>query len=619
MTNQRSQITYLLFLACTSIFLIFEQLLFILDFLTAQGIGFGVVSGVLFVVCAFSYISLQGSIRERMVLFSFIASAINLLAMLYYVGTFPISTYEQLAFDLFMYVLMIMTTSLPFFLGIYLVRGKNKMTARLGYVLILIGVALIVLCFASGLVVGSYKIDDEMYIGMISMANLIAHGTNPYVHSLATYIYSTSSIGITIATNNHISSKLNYPALYMFSSAPFILLAAPTIYNLGHIISGAQYAVFLAFLIVVIGFSIERDNINRELIGLILLIGFTLVFQSSITTILMLALLILAYKETGKKYSWLLLGLCVSIQELLWIPVLLIIVYTFRNYGIKKGFYDVIGVASVFLLLNAYFILDSPVMFFGDIFSVTRGSLLLFSASPFGAFALLSYHTLLSLSALAFYLTVLLVAVTCLYFNNKRLIGLLSMIPFMFAFRSLPSYYPFFALFIFVGLMIKPTEERRTRPNSRYGILLAVLACLLIAGLVVAAFSSHMDYVRGLDLSVSNQSALRVASSNSVEYLGTLHYNGNGTAYLMFFGYNTMYGAIELGIRNQSLINGSVRCASGNVTCMVNVNRVTLDPSNHTLKIAAKIPYFFVDGSNVIRIAIYTGNYFYLGNAVQYK
>ena len=598
----------------------FDQSLIILDFLTAYGIIFGVFAGAIFILCAFSYIYLRGPIRERIIRFSFIASAINLLATACYLGVFLSLFYEQFAFELFMITAVVMTVSLPLFLGIYLVKGKDRLPARLGHALVFIAIALIVVYFASGLVVRSYSIDDEMYISMLSMMNLLAHGTNPYAHSFATQIYSNRSIGMTFATDNRISGTLDYPALYMFASTPFILLANPTIYNLEHIISGTQYAVFLALLLVVIGLSIERTKISKGLIGLILIIGFMLMLMASINEILMLALLILAYKEAGRKYSWLLLGLCVSMQELLWIPALLILAYTFRNYGLKKGFSDIVGATLVFLLINAYFILQGPSTFFSSIFSTEHGSVLPFGSSTFGPFILLNYHTLLGLSSTLFYIAIVLVVVASLYFNDKKLIGLFSMIPFMLAFRSLPSYYSFFALFIFVTLsMKKPALENSVRLDRKYKMLLAVLGCLLIAGLVLATYLSHADYTNGLDLRISNQSALHVVTSNSIEYSGTLHYNGTGTAYIMFFGYSSTFGAQKIGLYNQSLIDTPARCASGNVTCMVNVNRIELDATNHTLDIVANIPYNLVDGSNGIRIAIYTGNYFYLGNEVNYN
>ena len=620
MTDQHDSIAYSLFLACTLIFLFFEQSLVVLGFLTAYGIFFGVLAGVIFILCAFSYVHLRGPTRERIIIVSFIAGAINLLVTACYIGVFPSLYYEQVAFELFMIASIVMTVSLPLFLGIHLANGRDRRSARFGYALIVIAIALIAVYFASGLVVRSYHIDDEMYISMLSMVNLLAHGTNPYAHSFAAQLYSNSSIGMTFTTNNRISGTLEYPALYMLAEAPFVLLARlNTFSSLEHVVSGAQIAVFLAFLLVVIGFSIET-RMRKELIGLVLIVGFMVVLMSSINEILMLALLILAYREAGNKYSWLLLGLCVSMQELLWIPALLILAYTFRNYGLKKGFSDIVGAASVFLLINGYFILQGPSVFFSSIFSTTRGLDLPFGSSPFGPFILLNYHTLLGLSSAIFYIAIMLMVVASLYFNDKRLVGLFSMIPFMFAFRSLESYYSFFALFLFVTLLMKkPVLEKRPQLGLRHKAVLAALTCLLIAGLVIATHSSHVDYVKGLDLSISNQSALHATSSNSIEYFGTLHYNGTGTAYLMFFGYSSAFGIQKIGLYNQSLIGSAVRCASGNVTCMVNVNRLELNGSDHTIHIAADIPYSLADGNNGIRIAIYTGNYFYLGNEINYN
>jgi hypothetical protein len=212
----------------------------------------------------------------------------------------------------------------------------------------------------------------------------------------------------------------------------------------------------------------------------------------------------------------------------------------------------------------------------------------------------------------------LIVVVALFYFNKKRLIGLFSVIPFMFAFRSLESYYSFFAVFIFICLLIEEPKIKQQKMNSTHKIFPLVFACLLIAALVVSIYLAHIGYTNGLNLNVSNQSASYIVGYNSIRYSGTLHYNGGGTAYLMFFGYINSSEIEKIGLLNQSLINGSMACHTGNLTCLVNVNRLVLNPNSNTLEIKAMIPYELADGSNTIKIGIYTGNYFYIGNAVRY-
>ena len=118
--------------------------------------------------------------------------------------------------------------------------------------------------------------------------------------------------------------------------------------------------------------------------------------SSSIVILLMLAVLLLSYFKIDRWYSFVLLGVAAALQEELWLPVILLIVYASNTYGYKKGMRIFAGTILVFLALNIYFIALNPTAFFGSLFSPISAYIFPVSLAPFGYSLLIYFHMLLS-------------------------------------------------------------------------------------------------------------------------------------------------------------------------------------------------------------------------------
>jgi hypothetical protein len=238
-----------------------------------------------------------------------------------------------------------------------------------------------------------------------------------------------------------------------------------------------------------------------------------------------------------------------------------------------------------------------------------------------GFFLLTGYHTLLSTYSAIFGIVVLLMIITYLYVNEKIFVGLLSIVAFLFIARTLNYYYTLFVTFMVITLFI---SQKKKKVGIIEGYLhkrkdvLAILVSLLVALLVIIIYASHVNYSKGFDMSVSNQSLYYNRTSNQTMYIGHLSYSdiSGNYVYIMFFGASGDSFS-KIGIANQSVIASSLKCASGNVSCLVNVNRITLlnKTGNYTIR-----AYF--GKSNVTgavydaRLYVYYGNYFYAADSV---
>jgi hypothetical protein len=614
---------YVLFVIAAVIFLMTENVMYIQGYLYSYGFIFGVFSAVLFFAYALVYLlSINGRRKNGKLLdIIFILSLINFIAMFAFSG--PISNYltyytAETAFGAGLSAVLIIAVAFPLFLAAYLIREKHLM--YIGLALLAIVVVLLVVYFLSGIFIKYYTIDDEIFISIRELHYFLA-GMNPYQSSVAQQVYYNSSIvGFTQTTNNQIIGVLNYPALYMLAFLPFYLTIHPSIYNIEHHILPIQGAVFFIILLFAIAFSIDKEHLKTPVFGLVVLIALGFSLTSSPVDFLLIALLVVAYKKIGTKYSWLLIGLCVSIQELLWVPALLFLVYSVNNYGFRKGAYDFLGAAAVFLLVNGYFIARGPVVFFSSIFDTVK-NLLPIGTSAFGFPLLANYHIPLSAYMPIFLVVVALVILFYSYFNKKALLGLFSLVPFLFLSRSLVSYYAIFVTLTFVALFIKDGNAKKGviegYLKKRKLMFFSVVALLSLA-VVAIVYASHATYVRNFNMDVFNQSVHYSRSTNETVYSADLDYRNmsNDSFYVMFFGYGNRTFSI-IGIFNSSVINNSVSCVSSDIQCTFNVNKIVLNGRNGKYHIVA---YFknesAYDEITDLRLVAYSGTYVYIGGSV---
>ncbi len=493
-----------------------------------------------------------------------------------------------------------------------------------------IGMALIVAALAISIVyfyafVTYFQTGDEIYISLMSV-NALVSGHNPYTMSFASDLYGVfGRIGGTATTGNALVGTPNYPALYFMLSAPFYFVSQQTLHNVGYIDMKLETAVFFFALLLGLAWLSDRKRLFEFRFGFVAAFAFMLASVASPVNYVMLLFLILAYVGMDSRYAFLPLGLAISVQEEVWIPAALLLLYAInrdRNRGIRM----LVGTAVVFIVINGAFVYMSPYAFFRDVFS-PMGSLLPFGTTAIGSAILLLYHVPIDASAFIFAIAACLSATLLLYWNRKELIPILSMLPMVMLFHSLIGYYTLYLFFAVFALAWReknaPHDQgsitgwmrRNTMPTY-----VAVVALLAIG--LGGTYAYHLRYVSNFDISVSNQSV--AYAGNDTVYTAQVHYNNmsNGTMYLFLQGHSNH--TLEYGIYgfNQSLLGEGPTC-NDSYTCYLNYNRIVLNGSSGVYDLRAVIRgNGIADRVTYMHAILYDSNYVYytenVGNSSAY-
>ncbi|MEM0159207.1 MAG: hypothetical protein QW393_00315 [Candidatus Micrarchaeaceae archaeon] len=600
------------FIASSLLFIVLINAVALYGYLSNAIVEFVSLSAVLFIAIGAVYIlGLKRRARSRVLLsllaaltvtaaFSFASSGSMLPALLLSVAKF---------FSNFGFSFTLLTFAfIPLSFGAYLIR--SKMHPRIAALLMLAAVFLIWIYYFSGYIYKGFAYDDEMFIMQMSIGEFL-HGLNPYTTSVSSQLYyNFSKIGISLTTNNDIIGVMDYPALFFLSYLPFYYFG-PNMSSLNHTLSYAAGA-FIFLLMLSIAFSVDRKRLAKPSFAIFIFLAIAAQSIASVTTYLMLAIIIFAYAKLGSRYSWVLLGIALALQEELWLPVLFLLAYSI-NKDLKKGIYNIAGSAAVFFAINAYFILLSPYAFFHDVFAPISRFLFPSPTAPFGYLLLTSYHMLLDSFFVLFALSTIILVILFFYLDNKKLVGLFSIVPFLFLSHSLLVYYIFFISFTVFTLLISDGRYRQgiitkwLRVHKPAFYLSIALLVLLAAGVV---YVSHIDYMSQFNISSSRQLLTLNSYANSSTYTVSLLHAGAATttAYILIAGYNN-YGIGLYGVANYSIIKNPQHCA--NYQCLVNVNRIALAGSgNYTLNAT----FYWPSHSQPIYIArafVYNGRYFY--------
>ncbi|MDE1869471.1 MAG: hypothetical protein KGH71_00600 [Candidatus Micrarchaeota archaeon] len=529
------------------------------------------------------------------------------------VGAYVLSAYQYVAINVVLFLPLIFLI----FFGLFLFRLGYR---KIALALFTVAVGVVLFYFLSGLVFHHYKVDDEIFI-QYADAKFLLQGVNPYTVSVSEQILNNATNGTisspSITTDNQIMGMLNYPALFILSFVPFTLIGNGSFENLVNYQLEAQGILFLLLAIFTAALVIKREYLEKPKYSIILFLTISLAYLSSITIYLMLSLLLLAYSKLETRYSWIFLGLCASIHEQLWLPVLLLVVYSANNQGLRRGFENLIGSAGVFLAINLYFIIGNPSAFFGNIFGPISQFLLPESGSPIGYLIATNYHILLSTYSALFILSIAAVTLVFAYFNKKRLVGLFSMIPFIFLSHSIPIYYTFFTGFMIVTLFIENKKEvgtiRKYLQAHKRLVYCAIGAILLLGTYLI--LNSHATYAKNFNLSVNNTGLYFDAAANATVYKATLHYTNltNNTIYVIS-SVVSRYNIGFVGILNYSIINDSAKCLD--YKCKINVNRIVLPKNASEYMLRLYIKPAGIEPIYGAKIAVYNGNYYYTSKGI---
>ena len=446
------------------------------------------------------------------------------------------------SFSLFFLILM------PLFfisaIAIYLFVVKKLVLGAL--VLVAVVAILLILYFMSRVLLSGYSIDDEMFLIFQSIKSLLT-GMNPYALSYSELIYHTPNVSPSITTTNRIMGTMDYPPLFFLTFLPFYFASVPTLQNLQGVDLSLQAVTFILVLIILLSLTAEKKDLLKPRMLLIVAVSLAIVNIAAIVNFLMLALLILAYVKLETKYAWVYLGLCISLQEVLWLPVLFMLIYLTNNLGIRKGVYCGALTLGVFLLVSLPFIVIGPQAYFYSIFSPLSSLLLPNGMSVFGFFVLKTFHVLLSSFMTIFILVSLLLALLLAYLNKKGLIPLFSIIPFLFLSHSITSYYAMFAALLVLAIYAKGRRSGKgifedLLKRNKY--VPYALAAVLVLSVVYVFCASHARYVDEFNVSITDPAVAVNAISNTTTYSAKITYSNlrNSTVFVYLIGYGEGIG-----------------------------------------------------------------------------
>ncbi len=537
------------------------------------------------------YVSYLGKLRNKLLIFITAFIVLCWLISLFFIYSVGFNL-QTVSYEISFIVFDIFTISVLYIIisfGVNIKRNKifNKYCGMVALLIIFAAVIFVWYAYFPNHIFIPV-LDDEEFLSVNAISALFS-GSNPYVMNIGSKelydsMYVSNSItGYTLTTNNTIVGVMAYPPMFFLSMVPFYIVTHYFLETTPQ--AGFAYAlgVFLFVLFLLIAYFIDRKFLMKPnyVIVLILIFGFFVISAS--VDVLMFILLLIAYVKIESKYSFILLGLAASFQELLWVPVILFLVYILNNKGLKKGSFAVIGTIAVFFAISGYFIFLSPSAYFNAVFKPLNSNILPNIWGPFG-YALLNFYPIqLQSFSLLFYFAVGASVILILYTNKKQLIGLLSVFPLAFLYRGVSDYYLFFITFTLITLFMY-NENDDVNYNSRLlfkksrmrKILLVFLALIVVLAAFYIIFE-HNAYVNETDVNVYN--GILENYNKSTYYSATLSYNFTKPTniYVMAFAFNGIipvsYGLVEdVILENLTTPNYNFT----NYSSIVNPNRMVL-------------------------------------------
>jgi hypothetical protein len=627
-----------IFFIATFIFVLEIASLSTFGFISNISVALTALSAVFFIGYSISYLLYSGNPKGYCCFEKYFPYLFCSILIIFIIDSAFLPLYLKAYPGIFGSELLNVLTTLPIFLpailliffGMWLNRYKapkkhEKRIKLISYILLAAGVAAFMAVFLSVAFSGyATWISDEEFL-VINAVQVLLAGQNPYTASFTNALFNSRTnivlpAWVTYTTKNTFEAGIDYPVLSLIASAPVVFISSLISPNAPYSsIDIYELTAFIAIMLLTIGLLLRTDQLKRPNIAVIaFLLLFATVFVSFIN-FLMLALLLVAYYKIDSKYLWILLGLAASLQEELWLVVVLFLVYSFRNYGFRKGVINLIGTIVIFLIINGYFIAASPHAYITQVLTPTSGYILPSPYAPFGYAILALYHVLLSSADVLFYASTISVIIAFAYLNEKRLMLLLPIIPLMFLFRSNAYYYVFFITAVAISFYIKdataPVKTRVPKPRYRIAAIGSIIAISLIV--VVLLIISHNQF-NSIGISVSNQQIVIGEASNYSLYNAAIYNSNGGINQLSVIEYVTYYGdgsPSRYGITNGSIFaSHTANTTNSSLGYIINPNRIYLNSSGGQQAISLLIPTN-LDNSTLKVVAaecvLYNGAYYY--------
>lgn len=515
-------------------------------------------------------------------------------------GNLALSGFNKLAYSVIFFMLFLIL----FFLIDLLIYIKEKKLKLLLFTLIVIEAIVIFL-------LNLYILDDEAILSYYAILHFL-NGINPYTSAITNILYNkaVTGLGVVLTSNNTIASTFDYPALYFLVGMPFYLITQSSSTTINPNFQQLQFIADTIILIVTYALLYKEKRDLKPKYFAYALLSIMMLSISSPIIFLMLALILILYSDLGNRYSWLFLGLAASLQQQLWPIVLLFIAYSFNTYGKRKAISDIIRMSCVFLVINGYFIISAPKAYFSSVFLPL--SLPLPSAKGLLGYIIASNYSIpLNLFTPLFLISIMVSILISLYVNNKKLIPLFSLIPFMLLNHALLIYY-LFPIVVFAFTYDLKTKEQDGKfnkiisinKNSRTASILFAILLFLIACLAI--YFGHQSYQKNFNISIMNAS-ISTKPNGNLSYQAIIDYNTTykNFSYLMFIvdyrGTESYYGPY-----NASLIKNTPYCP---YPC-INRNALSLYGKGE-YQLNATIPAN-ASGTAHVSAIIYNKDYYYL-------
>ncbi|BCU70254.1 hypothetical protein [Stygiolobus caldivivus] len=335
---------------------------------------------------------------------------------------------------------------------------------------------------------------DEIMIGYYS-AYLFLHHLNPYNNTLTANVYQFYHINYakyifgTPYTTGGFVTNLDYPSLFFLIEIPSVVLKI-----------SPNYTILFFYLLTGLLMYFYTDNMTFLFFISIYLLNYNYLLYplGGVDDIIWVFFVLLSFTVKDIRIKGLLYGFAISYKQ---DPLVVLPFYLMRLNGREDRLKFILYSALSFFLLNSYFILSSPVLFFQDILTPLNGGLLQIGYG----IDLLSITNLYYLYPLFFIITPLLIIIIGILLNKVKWYGIVYF-AFLFFYRVLWNYLIYWPFFSYIEPQNSINKkENNTKKGSfsrekKRDLSIIFIAIILISFLGIFFHFNYISYSNSIKI-----------------------------------------------------------------------------------------------------------------------
>ncbi|MEM0140347.1 MAG: hypothetical protein QXZ44_07060 [Ferroplasma sp.] len=445
---------------------------------------------------------------------------------------------------------------------------------------------LIILAVSAGIVLTTFfikfAVDDEYLIDIYS-AKQFLNGLNPYLHSTTANLYAVfknfNLDYITPTTNGNAITFMGYPALAFLAYVPYFFIG-----KLDNTIIG-----LFSIIPIVLVYKKFQDKRIALLAIMAILLNFIYLYSAAdaVIGILWVSFLMVSYYFIYKNpiLSGIFFGLSISAKQFAVFIFPFMIYMIYREKGLKKALQWFLIATAIFLTINAYFIILSPVIYIKDILSPELDHLIGFGYG-ISQIAFLGYlyipEFIFTISLFVVFGISILVYIKY-YDLMKYELFTFPILMFFFNYRVLPGYFiywPILSLLVIEDIKYgkKVANIKNIKINSKQLKKIAYTSLIFIV--IIAVIFSGINYYHTEKVDINSiHPEIKNNNISSIEINLTYQGNLNENLYFRAIVNETNYNGYLFNVSNDSIYPGQTK-----TFCLTPVRGETI-PANVTLKI----------------------------------